>query len=129
MTRRVATQAGVDFYGKPIGSVIEGSDGSPVVVGRTRPVTLVRLRSLQRQFLAAKRTGSKPVMAAVQKQFSQEVKLYAQQTDSNIPTVLDELDSDFKLSTAASTPDDAPDSASPPGGEAPVESSEAESAS
>lgn len=67
-SRRVRTMEGAKLYGKPIGSVIGDAPDNPEQP--TRPVTYERLRSLQDQFLAAKKTGNRGLMKDIQEQFS-----------------------------------------------------------
>lgn len=75
-SRRVRTLAGAKLYGQPIGTVIgEGPGDAPT---EERPVTEVRLRSLQAQFLAAKRTGNTAIMADIQKEFSVAFRKFAE---------------------------------------------------
>lgn len=72
--RRVRTLAGSKLYGQPIGSVI-GGDATPDK-SEKRPTTIERLQSLQRQFLAAKRTGNKAAMQDVQAEFTEAFREY-----------------------------------------------------
>ena len=72
--RRVRTLAGSKLYGQPIGSVIGGEEQS--AEGEKRPTTIERLKSLQRQFLAAKRTGNEAAMKDVQAQFTEAFREY-----------------------------------------------------
>lgn len=92
--RRVATEEGSKFYGKPVGSPITDEDESNAK-GRNRPVTKHRLLSLQRQFIQAKRTENKPLMAAVNKQFRSEMKIYLDVTGESASSILDEMDADY----------------------------------
>lgn len=90
-TRRVATEAGSKFFGLPIGAPItEGTQRQSE--GRNKPVTKLRLMSLQRQFIQAKRTANKPLMAQVNKQFKQELAIYMDVTGESASAILDDLD-------------------------------------
>lgn len=73
--RRVRTLAGSKLYGQPIGSLIGGDSGA-VEKEEKRPITIERLQSLQRQFLAAKRTGNAAAMQDVQVQFTEAFREY-----------------------------------------------------
>jgi len=72
--RRVATDAGARLYGKPIGSPIGGGEEAPE--GGARPVTIERLKSLQAQFVEAKRTGNTALMKDIQSEFTNAVKQF-----------------------------------------------------
>lgn len=72
--RRVQTSEGSKFYNQPIGSPIsEAMTGKP----NARPVTIERLKSLQRQFVAAKKTGNTATMKDIQSEFSLALRKYA----------------------------------------------------
>jgi hypothetical protein len=90
-TRKVATEAGSKFFGLPIGAPITESDQKHSE-GRNKPVTKLRLQSLQRQFIAAKRTKNQPLMSAVNQQFKQELAIYMDVTGESAHAILDDLD-------------------------------------
>jgi len=100
--RRVATPEGSKFYGKPVGTLITANDEQEAE-GRNRPVTMLRLRSLQRQYIAATRTKNSPLQAAVNKQFKQEMKIYRDVTGESASDVLDSLDADYEEGLKDST--------------------------
>lgn len=64
------------MFGVPIGTVIEDRT-SPDVARTQRPVSEVRLLSLQRQFEIAKRTGNLDAMREIQEKFTVAIKGYA----------------------------------------------------
>ncbi len=114
--RRVATEAGSKFFGLPIGAAItEGDDRA--AQGRNKPVTIHRLKSLQRQFIQAKRTQNQPLMTAVNKQFKQEILVYMDVTGNSIRQVLDDLDANqeegFNEATEVNDTDTADDNKKP----------------
>jgi len=92
--RKVATKAGADYFGKPVGSVITANDRM-TAKNRRAPVTMDRLRSLRRQFVQAKRVGSKPIMAAVNKQFQEEIRIFSDTGGRDIKGILDEMDANL----------------------------------
>lgn len=61
------------MFGVPIGTVIEDRT-SPDVRRTQRPVTDVRLTSLQRQFEIAKKAGNLDAMRDIQDQFTAAIK-------------------------------------------------------
>lgn len=61
------------MFGVPIGTVIEDRT-SPDVARTKRPVTSVRLISLQRQFALAKKQGNLDAMREIQEQFTAAIK-------------------------------------------------------
>lgn len=122
--RKVSTEAGAKFFGKPIGSPITEEDDKNAS-GRNRPVTLLRLKSLQRQFIQAKRTQNAPLMAAVNKQFKQEIKIFMDVTGNSFPQVLDSLDANLDDGLKESSEVSDKDTAD--GDKAPAESSGEES--
>ncbi len=74
--RRVRTVEGARLFGVPIGTVIEDRT-SPDIERTQRPMTQVRLQSLQRQFAIAKKTGNLDMMRDIQEQFTVAVKEYS----------------------------------------------------
>ncbi len=74
--RTVRTPEGARMFGVPIGTVIQDRT-SPDAARTKRPVTRVRLLSLQRQFQIAKETGQQDQMRDIQEQFSEAVQQYA----------------------------------------------------
>ena len=73
--RKVRTQAGADFYGLPIGSTI--TDDAEDNACQCAVVSLVRLRSIQRQMMQAERVGDYEKAREIQSQLSQEFSKYA----------------------------------------------------
>ncbi|WNN94991.1 hypothetical protein SEA_MAGRITTE_14 [Microbacterium phage Magritte] len=71
--RKVRTPEGARMFGVPIGTVIEDRT-SPDVARTKRPVTNVRLISLQRQFQLAKKQGNLDAMREIQEQFTAAIK-------------------------------------------------------
>lgn len=61
------------MFGVPIGTVIEDRT-SPDVARTIRPVTMVRLQSLQRQFAIAKKSGNQDAMREIQEKFTVAIK-------------------------------------------------------
>lgn len=61
------------MFGVPIGTVIEDRT-SPDVARTQRPVSRVRLLSLQRQFAIAKKQGNLDAMREIQEQFTVAIK-------------------------------------------------------
>lgn len=85
--RRVRTLEGAKLYGKPIGSPIgEISDSGDA---SERPMTIERLKSLQRQFLAAQKANNTAVMKDIQEAFSKGFREYAE--DHAVRDILDDL--------------------------------------
>lgn len=74
-TRKVRTPAGAKFYGLPIGSTIT-ADGAGDE-GQGAVVTLVRLRSLQRQMMQAARVGDTGKVKMLQGTLSQAFQAFA----------------------------------------------------
>ena len=74
--RRVRTTEGARLFGQPIGSVIQDRS-SPEIADTKRATSLTRLRSLQRQFLAAKAVGDTNRMKDIQAQFTAALKDYS----------------------------------------------------
>ena len=73
--RRVASQAGVKRYGSPVGSIITDGVATP---GETkRPITIVRLRSLQRQYKAALAVGNLGLARSLHAQLQAGVDEYS----------------------------------------------------
>lgn len=73
--RKVRTLEGARLFGQPIGSVISERT-NPEMAHQKRATSLTRLKSLQRQFDAAKRTGNLGLMKDVQAQFTAAFKDY-----------------------------------------------------
>lgn len=73
--RRVRTTEGARLYGQPIGSVISERT-NPEMAHQKRATTLTRLKSLQRQFDAAKAVGDLGRMKDLQEQFNAALKDY-----------------------------------------------------
>lgn len=71
---RVRTPEGMRRYGKPIGAPISEGDGDK---GEGRPITLERLKSLQRQFEVAKKFGNVGMMRHIQREFRGAVTEFA----------------------------------------------------
>ncbi len=71
--RRVRTVEGARLFGQPIGTVINDRT-SPEVANTQRAVSMVRLRSLQRQFAIAKKTGNTALMRDIQEEFTAAIK-------------------------------------------------------
>lgn len=70
-TRKVRTTEGARQYGLPIGSVITDSvdESEP-----DRPMTIERIKSLQRQFEIAASSGNTALMKRIQAEFSVAVR-------------------------------------------------------
>ena len=77
--RRVRTVEGARLFGQPIGSVISDVT-NPEMAHQKRATSLTRLKSLQRQFNAAKRTGNTGLMKDIQAQFTAALKDYSGST-------------------------------------------------
>lgn len=88
-SRRVRTTEGARFFGLPVGSLI-GNTHDPNAKASTRATSLVRLRSLQRQFDVAKKVGNNSRMRDIQAEFTAAVKDYAA-TNGQLTDVLDSL--------------------------------------
>ena len=73
--RRVRTVEGARLFGQPIGTVISERT-NPEMAHQKRATTLTRLKSLQRQFDAAKRVGDLGRMKDIQAQFTAAFKDY-----------------------------------------------------
>ncbi len=71
--RYVRTTEGARIFGVPIGTKIQDRT-SPEVERTVRPMTSVRLASLQRQFEIAKKTGNVSEMKNIQARFTSAVK-------------------------------------------------------
>lgn len=87
--RRVRTTEGARFFGVPVGEVI-GNKYDPNLKAAGRATSLTRLKSLQRQFLAAKKVGDLSRMRDIQERFTEAVKSYAA-TNGQLTDVLDAL--------------------------------------
>src|SRR6478736_10219055 len=74
--RRVRTTEGSRLFGQPIGSVIDKRT-NPEMAHQKRAMSMTRLRSLQRQFEAAKATGNTGLMKDLQTQFTSALKDYS----------------------------------------------------
>ena len=74
--RTVRTVEGARLFGQPIGTIIRDRT-SPEITRTKRAVSMVRLRSIQRQFEIAKRTGNTALMRDLQEQFTALVKDYS----------------------------------------------------
>ena len=74
--RRVRTVEGSRLFGQPIGAVISERT-NPEMAHQKRATSLTRLKSLQRQFLAAKRVGDTNRMKDIQKLFTAAMRDYA----------------------------------------------------
>ena len=77
--RKVRTVEGARLFGQPIGSVIN-EDANPQMAHQERATTLTRLKSLQRQFAAAKKTGNTGMMKDIQADFTAALKDYSGST-------------------------------------------------
>lgn len=73
--RRVRTVEGARLFGQPIGTIISERT-NPEMAHQKRATSLTRLKSLQRQFEAAKRTGNTGAMKDIQAKFSAAFKDY-----------------------------------------------------
>lgn len=71
--RKVRTVEGARLFGMPIGSTITDRT-SPEVATTKRATSMVRLKSLQRQFSIAKQTGNTDQMKNIQEQFTALIK-------------------------------------------------------
>lgn len=92
---RVATAKGVKRYGAPIGTPISEGDGDK---GVSKPVTLERLRSLQRQFAVAKKFGNTLLMSRVRDSFRDAVTDYSKgKSVREIQDVLNSMNSKGSL--------------------------------
>lgn len=92
---RVRTAAGAQRYGKPIGAPISEGDGDH---DQDRPITLERLKSLQRQFEAAKKFGNVSAMRHVQREFRAATTLFARgKSKKEIQDVLNTLNTKHSL--------------------------------
>lgn len=81
--RYIRTPEGAKLFGKPIGSLI-GNDGAQPNEA-SHPVTIERLRSLQRQFAVAKATGNTGIMRDIQRQFIEALRSFrADHQDMNV---------------------------------------------
>lgn len=87
--RRVRTTEGARFFGVPIGTQI-GNRFDSNTTQASRATSLTRLKSLQRQFLAAKAVGNLSQMRDIQQTFTAAVKDYAS-TNGQLTEVLDAL--------------------------------------
>lgn len=87
--RRVRTTEGARFFGVPIGTPI-GNRFDPNTAQASRSTSLTRLKSLQRQFLAAKAVGNLAQMRDIQETFTAAVREYAA-TNGQLTEVLDTL--------------------------------------
>lgn len=74
--RQVRTTEGSRMFGLPIGATIRDRT-SPEINRTKRNTSLTRLKSLQRQFLAAKRVGDTNRMKDIQKLFTAAMRDYA----------------------------------------------------
>jgi hypothetical protein len=74
--RRVRTVEGARLFGQPIGSVIDERT-NPDMAHQKRATTLTRLKSLQRQFDAAKKVGDLGKMKDLQGQVTAALKDYS----------------------------------------------------
>ena len=74
--RQVRTTEGSRMFGLPIGATIRDRT-SPEIQRTKRSTSLTRLKSLQRQFLAAKRVGDTNRMKDIQKLFTAAMRDYA----------------------------------------------------
>lgn len=86
--RKVRTTEGARLFGQPIGSVITNRS-SPDVQRTQRAVSLVRLKSIQRQFAAAKAVGDIGRMRDLQTKFSALLHEYSGSTQ--FMATLDEM--------------------------------------
>ena len=77
--RRVRTLEGARLFGQPIGSVIDERT-NPEMAHQKRATSLTRLKSLQRQFAAAKKTGNTGLMKDIQETFSAALKDFSGST-------------------------------------------------
>lgn len=71
--RKVRTVEGARLFGQPIGTVIQDRT-SPDIARTKRSVSMVRLKSLQRQFAIAKKTGNVDQMREIQERFTVAIK-------------------------------------------------------
>lgn len=77
--RKVRTLEGARLFGQPIGSVISERT-NPEMAHQKRATSLTRLKSLQRQFAAAKRTGNTGLMKDIQASFTVALKDFSGST-------------------------------------------------
>jgi DNA-binding GntR family transcriptional regulator len=77
--RRVRTLEGARLFGQPIGSVIDERT-NPEMAHQKRATSLTKLKSLQRQFEAAKRTGNTAAMRDIQEKFTAALKDFSGST-------------------------------------------------
>lgn len=85
--RTVKTPEGADRYNVPIGSKIgtDSEDNS----GRSRPVTIERLKSLQSQLETARKVGDTSILKKVGREFALALQEYA--ADRTASEVMTEL--------------------------------------
>jgi hypothetical protein len=75
--RRVKTQEGADKYGQAIGSVIEVDGPGQDDADSKRPITIERLRSLERQLRLAKSSGNTALYKSASEGFGAALHQYA----------------------------------------------------
>ncbi len=83
--RRVRTLEGSRLFGQPIGSVISERT-NPEMAHQKRATSLTRLKSLMRQFAAAKAVGDTNRMRDIQEQFTAALKDFSGST-KRMPTL------------------------------------------
>lgn len=86
LARKVQTAEGAKRYGQAIGSDI-AADATPEE--KARPVTLERLKSLQRQLAVAKRTGDTSQLKKSMREFQIALNTYA--AKKSVTDVMDDL--------------------------------------
>jgi hypothetical protein len=84
--RQVLTPAGEKHFNKPVGSEIgKGSE----VLPEPRPVTFVRLQSLQRQIQKADKTGNQDLRKTLKLKFIEELRVFSEgKTSSEVTAIL-----------------------------------------
>lgn len=88
--RRVRTVEGAQLFGQAIGTVID-KRVSPEAMKQKRSTSTVKLKSIQRQFNAAKATGDLGRMKDLQAEFSAALKAYQVDGGSQIASVIHDL--------------------------------------
>jgi hypothetical protein len=77
LARRVQTQEGADKYGQSIGSVINVDGPGADDTDSKRPITIERLRSLERQLRLAKTSGNTALYKSASEGFGAALHQYA----------------------------------------------------
>lgn len=89
LTRQVKTDAGAEKYNRNIGDEITGKSGDQKEPAPT--VSVVRLQSIHRQMLAAKKAGDTSQVDKLRQQFQSMVMKMSQQTKVSVVNVLGQV--------------------------------------